>query len=86
VLASGGLSHFIIDEDFDAAFIGALERRDLGFLGAIPPERLRAGTSEILTWITVAGAMPDGMRKVDYIPCYRNAKGIGCAMGFGVWE
>ena len=86
VLASGGLSHVVIDEAFDAAFIKALETRDAEYLTSVPPKRLVGGTSECLTWISVAGAMRGGMKLVDYVPCYRNANGVGCAMGFGVWE
>lgn len=86
VLASGGLSHTIIDETFDHEFIHALEARDADYLTKVPPKRLVSGTSECLTWITVAGAMSSGMKLVDYVPCYRNAQGIGCAMGFGLWE
>ena len=86
VLASGGLSHTIIDETFDHAFIKALETRDEAYLTSVPPKRLVGGTSEILTWITVAGATGTGMKLVDYAPCYRNAQGVGCAMGFAIWE
>ena len=32
VVASGGMSHFVIDEEFDRTFVAALKRRDSGFL------------------------------------------------------
>jgi len=86
LLASGGLSHFVIDEKFDADFIAALEQHDEGFLSSIPSSRLVAGTSEILTWVIAAGAMRVGARMIDYVPCYRNESGVGCGMGFAVWE
>jgi aromatic ring-opening dioxygenase catalytic subunit (LigB family) len=86
LVASGGMSHFIIDENFDAAFIKALESRDESYLSSIPASTLVAGTSELRNWIIAAGAMNKGARMVDYVPCYRNDKGIGCAMGFAVWE
>lgn len=86
LLASGGMSHFVIDESFDAAFIKALETRDEGYLSTIPASTLVAGTSELRNWIIAAGAMQNGARMVDYVPCYRNDKGVGCAMGFAVWE
>lgn len=86
LLASGGMSHYVIDEQFDAIFISALERYDENYLSAISSSKLVSGTSELRTWIIVAGAMQRGARMVDYVPCYRDDKGIGCAMGFAVWE
>lgn len=86
VLASGGLSHFLIDEKFDADLIAALERYDQDYLAALPSSILVAGTSEVRTWIIAAGAMGRGARMVDYVPCYRNDKGVGCGMGFAIWE
>jgi hypothetical protein len=86
IIASGGLSHTKIDESFDAAFIEALEKLDVGYLGSIPSDRLVSGTSEMLTWIAVAGAARSGARMVDYVPCYRTPNGVGCAMGFATWN
>lgn len=86
LLASGGMSHFVIDEQFDAAFIKAIENRDEGYLSSIPASTLVAGTSELRNWIIAAGAMNNGARMIDYVPCYRNDKGVGCAMGFATWE
>lgn len=86
LLASGGLSHTVIDEALDAAVIAALETNDLDTLGGIPSSVLVEGTSEIRNWIIVAGAMNRGARMVDYVPCYGNADGIGCAMGFALWS
>jgi aromatic ring-opening dioxygenase catalytic subunit (LigB family) len=85
ILASGGLSHFLIDEAFDAALVTALASRNEAWLTSIPPTRLTSGTSEILTWLIVAGAMPVGARMIDYVPCYRNKDGVGCGMGFATW-
>jgi aromatic ring-opening dioxygenase catalytic subunit (LigB family) len=86
LLASGGLSHTVIDEALDLAFIKALEARDESYLSAMPGPVLVEGTSEIRNWIITAGAMRSGARMVDYVPCYRNEKGVGCAMGFAVWQ
>ena len=86
VVASGGMSHFVIDETFDADFIRALENRDEAHLTSIPASTLVAGTSEVRNWIIAAGAMKNGAQMVDYVPCYRNDKGVGCAMGFAIWE
>ena len=56
VLASGGLSHFLVDEDFDRAILKALADKDAAFLRTLPPNKLHAGSSEILNWVAVAGA------------------------------
>ena len=64
----------------------ALEARDESYLSSMPAPVLVEGTSEIRNWIITAGAMRGGARMVDYVPCYRNDKGVGCAMGFAVWQ
>lgn len=85
VLASGGLSHTVIDEALDAAFIQAIETQNERYLAAMPAGVLVEGTSEIRNWIIAAGAMGRGGRMIDYVPCYRQPSGVGCAMGFAVW-
>lgn len=87
VIASGGLSHFVIDEDLDRQVIKALENRDLDSLLAIPREKLNSGNSEIRNWIVAAGATDHlDMKLIDYVPCYRTVAGTGCAMGFAQWS
>jgi Catalytic LigB subunit of aromatic ring-opening dioxygenase len=86
VLGSGGLSHTVIDEALDAEFIKALETHDEKYYAAMPAEILVEGTSEIRNWIIVAGVMGRGGKLIDYVPCYRQPNGVGCAMGFAVWE
>lgn len=87
IVASGGLSHTIIDEDIDQRTMSAIVNNDGAALQALPRERLRLGTSEILNWIVAAGSM-DGMNAHavgDYIPAYRTVAGTGCGMGFVYW-
>lgn len=89
IIASGGLSHTVIEEDFDQRIIDGLAHKDALKLTDYPDVRFRAGTSEIKNWIILAGAMAgDGlqMNLVDYVPCYRTEAGNGCAMGFATWE
>lgn len=86
VLASGGLSHTKIDEKLDAAFLAALERNHLDYMSSMPSDVLVEGTSEIRNWIIAAGIMNRGARVIDYVPCYRNVNGVGCGMGFAIWE
>ena len=86
VIASGGLSHFVIDEDLDQHVIACLENRDADGLVSIPREKLNSGNSEIRNWIAAAGAAEHlDMKLVDYAPCYRSPAGTGCAMGFAQW-
>ncbi|HZT07407.1 MAG TPA: protocatechuate 3,4-dioxygenase [Chloroflexota bacterium] len=88
IIASGGLSHTVIEEDLDARIIDGLKHNDVAKLTDYPDVRFRGGTSEIKNWVIVAGAMAgDGLQMslVDYVPCYRNEAGNGCAMGFAEW-
>ena len=86
VVASGGLSHFVIDEDLDHNVIKAMENRDVEALTGIPREKLNSGNSEIRNWIAAAGATEHlDMKMIDYVPCYRSPAGTGCAMGFAQW-
>ena len=87
VLASGGLTHFVVDENLDRAIIRAFEEKDAEYLRTIPPELLNSGNSEIRNWITVAGMLQDkDMKLVDYVPCYRSSASTGCAMAFAYWD
>jgi len=89
VFASGGMSHFVIDEDFDRRFVAALKARDKDFLTAIPLSELQSGTSELKSWISLAGVLEDckgDMHEIDYVPCYRSPAGTGTANGFYWWD
>jgi hypothetical protein len=86
VIASGGLTHFVIDETLDRGVLDAIAARDAAALGAVPRERLRSGNSEILNWIAAAGAL-EGLAAtiVDYVPGYRTPAGTGTGMAFAHW-
>ena len=72
VLASGGLSHFAVDERMDRSIIDALRAKDHAFLGALDPRKLKAGSSEIRNWLVVAGAAGAlDMSWHSYTPAYR---------------
>ena len=87
IMASGGLSHFIIDEQIDRATLAALETKDVATLTSLPTDKLVLGTTEIRNWVTIGGAMEHlDMTFVDYQPCYRTPAGTGCAMGFATWQ
>ena len=89
VAASGGVSHFVIDEAFDARILKAMQTRDERAMTSEPEYMYRSGNSEIKNWIAVAGMMAEtklAMNVLDYVPCYRSEAGTGNAMAFAVWE
>ena len=87
LMASGGLSHMVIDEELDRAVLGAMAKRDPEKIYSLPRNKLRGGTSEILNWVALAGAMePMQMELIDYIPTYRSPAATGCGMAFTTWE
>jgi hypothetical protein len=87
VVASGGLSHFVIDENLDRRIVAALEAGDVAALAGEDPAQFTSGTSEVLNWIT-AGSALRGLQfdLVDYIPAYRSVAGTGCGFAFGLWH
>jgi hypothetical protein len=86
VLASGGLSHFLVDEDFDRAILKALADKDRAFLQSLPRHKLHAGSSEILNWVAVAGAAEAiDLDWFEYVPGYRTPAGTGTGMSFATW-
>lgn len=87
LLASGGLSHFVVNEALDARLLSAIEREDEGELRALPALLMNSGTSEMRNWIAVAGAMRGrGLAWKEYVPIYRSEAGTGCAMAFMLWN
>jgi OH-DDVA oxygenase/3-O-methylgallate 3,4-dioxygenase len=88
VFGSGGMSHFVINEDFDRALIDAIQNRDAAYLKAISPNLMKDGTSELLNWVSASGCLfPTGLGGdlIDYVPCYRTEAGSGTAQGFLAW-
>ena len=89
LMASGGLTHFVIDEDFDQTVIAAMKSGDEAALAALPENFFKVGTAEIKNWIPVIAAMnAAGLKyhQVDYVPCYRSEAGTGNAMCFAYWQ
>lgn len=88
-IASGGMTHFVVDEEFDAKVLDMLLRDDAAALGSLPEEFLQSGTSEYKNWIAVAGAMSEAglkMTLLDYVPCYRSVAGTGSGLAFAHWH
>jgi OH-DDVA oxygenase/3-O-methylgallate 3,4-dioxygenase len=87
VMASGGLSHIVIDEPLDQQLLDALRAKDRQALFSFPRSLLKGGTSEALNWIAVGGATEHlNMTLIDYIPGYRTPPSTGCAMAFAYWN
>jgi hypothetical protein len=87
IVASGGLSHFVVDENLDRRFLTALTTNDAGVLCSLSRKQLRSGTSELLNWVVAAGALQDLQAKViDYVPGYRSPAATGCGMAFVAWS
>jgi len=86
VIASGGLSHFTVDEDFDGVVVQALRNRDRAALEALPRKLLMSGNSEIRNWICMAGTLGElPLRSMEYIPAYRTPAGTGTGLCFASW-
>jgi hypothetical protein len=86
LMASGGLSHVVIDEEIDAMTIDGLKNKKPDVLFRLPRERLWGGTSEILNWVALAGAMEDrDLKYLEYVTTYRSPAATGCGMGFAYW-
>lgn len=88
VIASGGLSHFVVDEEIDRLLLTALETRDASALCGLPKERFQSGSSESLNWVCLGGAMQKAPLELDflsYVPVYRTEVGTGGGWGFASW-
>jgi len=87
LVASGGLSHVVIDEEIDQMTIDGLKNKKPEVLFRLPRESLEGGTSEILNWVALAGAMEDReLKYLEYVTTYRSPAATGCGMGFAYWS
>ncbi len=89
VMASGGLTHYVVDEELDRKILAAMKEGNEEALAAIPESLFKVGTAEIKNWYPVISAMNQtGLHYhlVDYVPCYRSEAGTGNAMAFVYWD
>jgi hypothetical protein len=87
VMASGGLSHVVIDEEIDRMTLDGLKSKKPEILWRLPRERLWGGTSEILNWVTLAGVVESmDLKYLEYVTTYRSPAATGCGMGFAYWQ
>jgi hypothetical protein len=83
---SGGLSHFVVDEEIDRLALKGMTEANGEILSSLPRHRLQSATTEILNWVATAGAMGDTkMEVICYEPGYRTNAGTGCGCGCGIW-
>jgi Catalytic LigB subunit of aromatic ring-opening dioxygenase len=87
IVGSGGLSHFVVDEELDRAVIDACRRNDAAALQSLPRKKLNSGSSEIRMWICAAGASEHlDVKWSSYTPGYRTPAGSGTGLGFVYWS
>lgn len=87
ILASGGLSHFLVNEELDAKVIAALRSKDHEALKSLPPKLLNSGSSEIRNWVAVAAAAKDlALDWISYVPAYRSRAMTGVGLCFAHWR
>ena len=89
VVASGGLSHFVVDEELDRMVLTALEERDSETLSSLPRHRLYSAASETQNWVALGGVLHEvglEMELVEYVPVYRTPAGTGGGWAFARWQ
>lgn len=87
IVASGGLSHFLVDEDLDREILRAIKAKDGEALKSIPRHKLNSGSSEIRNWICVAGALEAlDVSWTGYVPGVRTPAGTGTGLGAALWH
>lgn len=87
VIASGGLSHFVVDEALDRKVLRAMTERDREVLRSLPRGALNSGSSEILNWVLAAAAVEAlPLQWQEYQPLYRTPAGTGVGAAFCIWR
>jgi len=87
LVASGGLSHFVVDEELDHGIIEAIRRKDTAWLAALDPKQLQAGSSEIRNWLIAVEAVKElDLEWVQYVPGYRSPALTGTGLCFAAWR
>jgi hypothetical protein len=87
IAGSGGLSHFVVDEELDLGLFDLFRNKDAAAIQALPRKKLNSGSSEIRNWICVAGAVEHlALEWWHYEPGYRTPAGTGTGLGFALWS
>ncbi len=86
LMASGGLSHFHVEEQLDQAVIEALRSKDKASLASIDPRLIQSGSSEIRNWMMLAGAIGAlELKWLSYTPGFRTNALTGTGLTFASW-
>ena len=86
IIGSGGLSHFVLDEELDRMALKGMEEKNAEILCSLPRQRLQSATSEILNWVVASAAVEHlDMEVIDYVPSPRTPAGTGGGWGFARW-
>lgn len=87
VIASAGMSRFIVDEEIDRLVLKALQEKDARTLCPMPKNRLLSAAAEIKGWVTLGGTVDHlEMELIDYLPVYRTPAGTGGGWAFARWQ
>ncbi len=87
IVASGGLSHFVLDEELDRLVIRGMKEKNAEILCSLPRQRLMSATSETLNWVAASGALEHlDMNLVDYVPSPRTPAGTGGGWAYAYWR
>ncbi|WP_116808050.1 protocatechuate 3,4-dioxygenase [Steroidobacter cummioxidans] len=89
LIASGGLSHFVWDEQLDQQFLQYFREYDFEGLAQIDNNSYQSGTSEVKLYVPVMVASSQlgfKMNLVDYVPVIRTEAGTGEGFGFMYWS
>ena len=75
------------ERQVDAVIRETIPAGHLAFLRSLPRNKLNAGSSEILNWVAVAGAVEHlDLTWFDYVPGYRTPAGTGTGLSFAAWS
>lgn len=88
IIGSGGLTHFVCDEEADRMFLDYFTRYDFDGLAKVDELTYQSGTSEVKCFVPLLIAAQESgleMNLVDYVPCYRTPAGTGEGMPFIYW-
>ena len=86
VVGSGGLSHFVVNEELDRLALKGMKEHNAEILCSLPRQQLQSASSEILNWVATAGAADHlDMEILDYMPTPRTPAGTGGGWGFARW-
>ena len=87
VVGSGGLSHFVVDEEVDQLALKGMRERDGALLGSLPRRQLNSAASEIQNWIAASATVEHlEMELLEYVPVYRSPAGTGGGWCFARWQ